>query len=45
MIKTQGGNPGDYRLGHNICAVVRASDTNLENGGINLSDVSTNVRS
>ena len=44
MIKAQGGNTGDYRLGHNVCAVVRASDADFENGGVNLLGRSMDAR-
>ena len=45
MIKTQGGDGSHYWLGHDVCTVVRASDTNFENDGINLPGRSANVRS
>jgi len=44
MVKTQGGDPGDHRLGYNVRTIVRASDTDFEDGGINLQGRSTNVR-
>lgn len=36
MIKTQGGDAGDNWFGHDVRTVVPASDTDFENGGINL---------
>jgi hypothetical protein len=44
MIETQGGDPGDEWFGHNICTVVRASDADFEDGGINLIGRSTDSR-
>jgi len=44
MIKAQGGDAGDYWLWHNVCTVVRAPDTDFENGGINLAERSADTR-
>ena len=43
MIKAQGGYASDYRLDHNVCTVVQASDADFENGSVNLLGRSTNV--
>ena len=44
VIDTQGGDASDHRLGHNICTVVCASDTDFKNGSIDLGGRSTNAR-
>lgn len=44
MIKAQGGDAGDNWLRYNVRTVVRASDADFENGGINLPGKSTNAQ-
>ena len=44
MIKTQGGDTGDYGFGYNVCGVVLAPDTDFEDSSINLAGRSTNTR-
>lgn len=38
VIKTQGGNTSNYWLRDYVCTVIRAPDTDLENGSIDLAD-------
>jgi len=44
MVKTQGGDTSDHRFRYNVCTVIRASDTDFEDGSIDLPGRSMNVR-